>query len=303
MCAYLGMKHIDKHEIAERALSRKFSTIWTWHPTEILLPHGPDDMPRVLAFNEELHSAKSRCIEALLRLDEPGFEKIAEFAAGADLASDLNWHALLPVDLNVFKRHLPPRIAYGFGHPAFTPDYQYWSSMPKLSLHEATLLSVGAKPDFMTRHELSQLVSGQMPIRWAALAYLTQRYQELFRIFPSGETTKRPMAPQAFYEKINAAGLKIHPLFEEALARPIPDAGSNETPTSDIKTIEVDSLLKLIAGMAVEQYGFDPTANRSSAIQNISSDLDGLGISLDPKTIRKWVKKSCEFIDPSHFQK
>ena len=297
------MKHIDKHEIAERALSHKFSNIWTWQPTEIPLPHGPDDMPRVLRFNANLQRAKSLCIEALLALHEPDFGKIAEFAAGSDIATDLNWHALLPVDLYVLERRLPPPIAYGFGHPNFTPDYQYWSSMPRLSLHEATLLSVGAKPEFMTRHELSQLAAGQMPIRWAALTYLVQRYQELFRIFPSGETTKRPMAPQAFYEKIKAAGIEIHPLFEEVLARPVPDAGSTETPTSDIKTIEVDSLFKLIAGMAVEQYGFDPTASRSSAIQNICSDLDGLGISLDPKTVRKWVKKSCEFIDPSHFQK
>ena len=297
------MKHIDKHEIAERALSRKYSNIWTWHPTEILMPHGPDDMPRVLKFNEDLQRAKSLCIEALLALDEPDFRRIAAFAAGSDIASDLNWHALLPVDLNVLKRRLPPRIAYGFGHPAFAPDYQYWSSMPKLSLHEATLLSVGAKPDFITRQELNQIAAGQMPIRWAALAYLAQRYRELFRIFPSGETTKRPMATHAFYDKATAADIQIHPLFEEALARPTPDAKSKKRPTSEIKTIEMDSLLKLIAGMAVEQYGFDPTASRSPAIQNISSDLDGLGISLDQKTIRKWVKKSCELIDQSYFKK
>ena len=43
-------------------------------------------------------------------------------------------------------------------------------------------------------------------------------------------------------------------------------------------TRERETALKLIIGMAIEQYGYDPDASRNDAIKNISEDLAEWGL-------------------------
>jgi hypothetical protein len=57
-----------------------------------------------------------------------------------------------------------------------------------------------------------------------------------------------------------------------------------------------DSLLKLIIGMAVKGYGYDPKAKRSDKITDIAGDLDSLGLSLDGDTIRKWLREAADLL-------
>jgi hypothetical protein len=66
---------------------------------------------------------------------------------------------------------------------------------------------------------------------------------------------------------------------------------------SDLSKGEKHTLLKLIAAMATGGYGFDPTKQRSTQIKQIQNDLEHLGLTMDEKTIRKWVRKSCQLID------
>jgi hypothetical protein len=61
---------------------------------------------------------------------------------------------------------------------------------------------------------------------------------------------------------------------------------------------ERESVLKLIIGMAVRGYTFDPAANRTKAISEITSDLAELGISLSDDTVRKWLKEAAELLPP-----
>lgn len=57
------------------------------------------------------------------------------------------------------------------------------------------------------------------------------------------------------------------------------------------------SLLKLIAGMAIRGYGFDPASGRNKAIAEIETDLRTLNIPLSDDTIRQWVGEACKLID------
>ena len=59
---------------------------------------------------------------------------------------------------------------------------------------------------------------------------------------------------------------------------------------------ERDSMLKLIIGMAVRAYVYDPTQSRSSIASEISDDLATCGISMDVDTIRKYLKQSAEYL-------
>ncbi len=55
---------------------------------------------------------------------------------------------------------------------------------------------------------------------------------------------------------------------------------------------ERESMLKLIIGMAVGGYGYDPTASRSNVVPDIVSDLEQHGVSLSDETVRRYLKEA-----------
>jgi hypothetical protein len=57
---------------------------------------------------------------------------------------------------------------------------------------------------------------------------------------------------------------------------------------------EWNTLLKLVIGMAIKGYGYDPTEPRSGKPKEIAQDLHGLGIPIDEDTVRTWLKKGYE---------
>ena len=62
---------------------------------------------------------------------------------------------------------------------------------------------------------------------------------------------------------------------------------------------ERNSLLKLIIGMAIKGYTYDPKAGRTGIVREIASDLEQLGISLDDDTIRKYLSEAKELLPPA----
>jgi hypothetical protein len=61
-------------------------------------------------------------------------------------------------------------------------------------------------------------------------------------------------------------------------------------------TRERDSVMKLIIGLAIGGYRYDPTAARNDAIRDICSDLSLSGLPLDPDTVRKWLREAAELL-------
>src|SRR5262249_50726917 len=53
------------------------------------------------------------------------------------------------------------------------------------------------------------------------------------------------------------------------------------------------SMLKLIIGMATKHYGFDFEAAKSPAPKQIADDLAAEGYSLDPETVRKFLREAA----------
>jgi hypothetical protein len=64
-------------------------------------------------------------------------------------------------------------------------------------------------------------------------------------------------------------------------------------------TRERESLLKLVIGMAVGGYGYDPRAGRSEQPSQIAADLATAGVALDVDTVRKWLREAAEHLPPS----
>lgn len=63
-----------------------------------------------------------------------------------------------------------------------------------------------------------------------------------------------------------------------------------------LQTKERDTLLKLVIGMAIGGYGYDPKAKRSPTASEISDDLAKNGIALDTDTVRNWLKKAADHV-------
>jgi hypothetical protein len=65
-------------------------------------------------------------------------------------------------------------------------------------------------------------------------------------------------------------------------------------------TRQHDTLLRILIGIAVEQYGYDPRKARNAAASQISSDLQLHGISVSDDTIRKYLSAGSELlpVDP-----
>jgi hypothetical protein len=67
-------------------------------------------------------------------------------------------------------------------------------------------------------------------------------------------------------------------------------------PEKSLSTRERDSLLKLVIGMAVKGYRYDPAQKRSDIIPDIVGDLQLTGVPLDADTVRKWLREAAELL-------
>ena len=130
---------------------------------------------------------------------------------------------------------------------------------------------------------------------------LAQLWNHAHRAIEVGSLEERS-APIAFMKWARSMGVEFHPDWwdavadEEALAKDEAEAPPPAAPVLELKTREQESLLKMVAGMAMAGYGWDPNALRSDATAEIASDLEKVGVPLDPDTIRKWLRKGAELI-------
>ncbi|TIL63838.1 hypothetical protein [Mesorhizobium sp.] len=63
-------------------------------------------------------------------------------------------------------------------------------------------------------------------------------------------------------------------------------------------TRERESLLKLVIGMAMGFYGYDPKSARALQTKQIADDLERAGIALDVDTVRKYLSEAKDLLPP-----
>jgi hypothetical protein len=77
------------------------------------------------------------------------------------------------------------------------------------------------------------------------------------------------------------------------------EIGSTNKGLKALGTRERESLLKLVIGMAVGGYAYDPRQRRSDKIAEIVGDLERAGVDLDADTVRKWLKEAGQLLPPA----
>jgi hypothetical protein len=73
---------------------------------------------------------------------------------------------------------------------------------------------------------------------------------------------------------------------------------TTQPPEKQLGARERESLLKVVIGMAVGGYSYDPKAGRSDRPSEIAGDLERAGVPLDVDTVRKWLREAAELLPP-----
>lgn len=110
-----------------------------------------------------------------------------------------------------------------------------------------------------------------------------KRYDDLV-----ASTARLPEASDKVLHRLAEALEEI----EKLKGRPEPE------PEVNLSTRERDSLLRLVIGMAIGGYAYDPKASRSDVPGLIAGDLMEQGISMTDDTVRKWLKEASANVLP-----
>jgi hypothetical protein len=140
------------------------------------------------------------------------------------------------------------------------------------------------KIDFPPELEAAVVARGVQVADWkSSYDDLKTKYDDALRLLD--DRTKRIVDDQAIHATLK---LHIEELESKLNAAPPPERG--------LSGKERESVLKLVIGMAVKGYTFNPTAARSTAVSEITSDLAELGLSISDDTVRKWLKEAAELL-------
>lgn len=174
------------------------------------------------------------------------------------------------------------------------PDYNYWAKLSYWTIEQSTALLIGADPDAILD---GAALASSCPAT-ARTAYL-----KIFRLLDShirmsgigsnisptdilkwAAHTKID-APQALVEAVRAQGRTLI----ETRAQTV----SEEKPLGER---ERNTLLRMIIGMAIGGYGYDPEAGKSDVAPTIFKDLDKLGLEGTEQTIRNKLREASQHL-------
>jgi hypothetical protein len=297
----------ERSSIIDAVMIRKLGDLSNWMHPKLAHTFGANDIDSVEDFEKRLGEMIQRLNAAFEAMTDDELNEIGDHLSDPMRISESNWGAMDSVALNLLHKNLPPSIAFGFGHPDFSADFTYWGCMPNLTLHELTALSVGADPRKITEKYIEkrlELSKRNRPL-WSADTLLVQQREIFARYFHNtgwGFVSEPISRVKMWIDKMSMA---VHPEFYSSLAQRLDQPKPHAVSADRAKTLtnqERDTLLKLIAAMSCEQYGYTPDAKRSPVSSNIKDDLERVGLGMDDKTIRKWLKEASRLVNPDYWQ-
>jgi hypothetical protein len=298
------MNKTERLGAVEGLVRQKLGAFYDWNAPIPIHDIGPSDIERFARFEEAVREIEEKVRQPV---EELGDEELRALLAKTPNDPNVEWFkGLLTNEIKSVVGKAPIWVALGFGHPDHAADFNYWSKVGLLSVQEATLLSVGLEPnkEHFSFLELVRDTAGQ-PNKNAQALFLSKRYRLMQDHFPIGVSSYMSISPTSFMKLLKKVNLEVPEDLKAALAyldKPQQQTGKAENVVT-LSNSEKGSMLKMIAAMACEQYGFDPTAVRSQAVSSLRQDLDSVGLPLDDKTIRKWLREACEMVPKEYWEK
>lgn len=276
---------------------------------------GPYPVGPEFALSGQFRDAATRAQDLRQKLDDLTNDEIrAQFKAQMD------------VDDLLRKQHQRPNHEKSeFNQFKARADFDVWAKMAHWTIDEFVALSLGRDPniigwdrvqrltrvspyaaEFELRRDICQRAreSGRLKLYSSPSASLDWAEKLKFPVPP--ELMKAVMALRqdqtdwkAEYERSEheAASLRQRIAILEA-DRPTGAAPQQIIGDKELSAKERTSLLKLVIGMAVAGYSYDPRQTRSRTTKEIADDLRIRGISLDEDTVRKYLAQAKEFLPP-----
>ena len=180
-----------------------------------------------------------------------------------------------------------------FSMPNANADFTHWGKAAHWTLDEATALSFGKAPEVVNWASVKDLVDlSPFATQYARVLDLAHRAKEQQELHD-------PVVPSLFLAWAKRNEFDYPPELEEQVnARG--QLALQSTKEKPLGTKERQSALKLIIGLAIGGYGYDPSERRSSKVSDINDDLARHGLSLDPDTVRKWLRQAAEVLPPKN---
>lgn len=171
-------------------------------------------------------------------------------------------------------------------------DYEYWSAIPVVRSEEATALSLGKDPRFVTQASLAEHLETGSPF---AIEF-EDRLRRVDRAVEAGVLVA-PIRTAKF------AGWALKHLtgdasFEDWCTKV---AALPTAPTSgeaDTRAVGF-AVAKLLAGMAISKYGLSQTYggnDKSEVFQDIVNDLATVHLDIDVKSVRKHLVDALKLL-------
>lgn len=185
------------------------------------------------------------------------------------------------------------------------PRWEYWRQVGAAKLWQAILLSCNRDPEWRTPNECYTQSQGAI---WGGLASLTNgQAAERLAIAVSRVGVDLPIfLPNQDKVARSTIELKKFVAWAMNLGWDIPDElkgmASPDSKISgskgkdDLGEKERTTLLKIIIGMAISGYRYDPAAQRNDAVSEISQDLAKLGIAVTDDTVRSKLQDAKAFL-------
>jgi len=240
--------------------------------------------------------------------------------------ADLVSHKKTAENADLLRRHRIAAENRRFNRPESIANFDRWAKTSFWSMEEAVALSLGREPasstwenvrrfaeisayaaEFSVRLDVFQraVAAGQLwtktvpsaALAWAARMDIHFPPELIEAVTKLG---KQIADWKTLYdgreEEIASLKQRIQSLEADShLANVVPTAPSER----GLGARERASLLKLVIGMAVGGYGYDPLAARGTTAKEISSDLALKGIGLDEDTVRKYLREAAEMLPSS----
>ncbi len=193
---------------------------------------------------------------------------------------------------------------------------RYWSRAKRWSVSEAGYLIAGLDPDRAKQRLVSSSYGLSQDLNYRVATLLEQElgahsFDATFspiEIFAAADLLelKVPERLRTETERIDAKRRAVDKGVSPDAGRvpqisPRSHNAESEDDEHTLSTREQNSLLKILLGMAIANYKHDPRAGRNSTAPEIAKDMETIGMSIDPDTVRKWLRAAAEFAPDPEF--
>ena len=275
----------------ELILKWKLGKLYDWTAPEVVETVGPYD-PH--AFDTYAHRLSAVRESVRRRIAEFSPDELREHFAfnGAPLrTSNLEeWEKLEADELLKLTKYPPQWFAAGLGNKDYKIDYDYWRTMPSLTLHETLCIVLGVDPGWLSERRIKLMLQAKDELH-PVMKYVLAQREVLRRKFDPADHDWS-VNPQELRKWVQAMQIKTPPDFLRYIGVANDQAG--DAKEADIgarfDSREKLALAKLVAAMAIDGYGYTPGSLKSPIPKEIEDICVRLGLELTAETIRKYIR-------------